>query len=317
MKKFVWIVLGILTVLSMGFAYSLGYPKLEIKNDVETTESDSPNFRNPGVRFTLIRTANAGTSEAFLFEGGSLFKKRTVAHSALLVEHPKGKFLFDTGLGTDISEQFALKPIHLKILMAYTDHNAAVDVLQKEGYDLKRIEKIFLSHMHWDHASGIKDFPWAKIITTKEEREAAFKSNTKHGYIQRQFDGDQILWENISFNEVPYESYSKSLDLFGDGSVVFVPMQGHGGGSIGLFVNLSKEKRYFFTGDISWSKEGFLIPAHKPRLSRRIADAHPEDLGKELSRVHKLISKKPEILVIPSHDSIAQESLAHFPNWNE
>ncbi|TGL96270.1 MBL fold metallo-hydrolase [Leptospira barantonii] len=315
--KYLWTSLGVSAVLSIGFVYLLGYPKLEIKNELEFTETNSANSRNPGVRFTMIRTANAGTSEAFLFEGGNLFKKRIVAHSALLVEHPKGKFLFDTGLGTDIREQFALKPIHLKILMAYTDHIPVVEVLQKARYDLKQIGKVYLSHMHWDHASGIKDFPWAKIITTKEEREAAIKSNTRHGYIQRQFDGDKILWENISFDDVPYESYSKSLDLYGDGSIVFVPMEGHGGGSVGLFVNLSKEKRYFFTGDISWSKEGFLIPAHKPRLSRRIADAHPEDLGKELNRVHKLVSKKPEIQLIPSHDSIAQESLAHFPNWNE
>lgn len=315
--KYLWITLGLLGVLSIGLVYSLGYPKLEIQNDVEVAESRPSNFRNPGVRFTLIRTANAGTSEAFLFEGGNLLKKRIVAHSALLVEHPKGKFLFDTGLGTDIREQFALKPIHLKILMAYTDHVPAIEVLQKAGYDPKQIGKVYLSHMHWDHASGIKDFPWAKIITTKEERDAAIKSDSRHGYIQRQFDGDRILWENISFDDVPYESYSKSLDLFGDGSIVFVPMEGHGGGSIGLFVNLSKEKRYFFTGDISWSKEGFLIPAHKPRLSRRIADAHPEELGKELSRVHKLVSNKPEIHLIPSHDSIAQESLSHFPNWNE
>ncbi|RHX94216.1 Zn-dependent hydrolase [Leptospira yasudae] len=319
--KYVWIVSGIAAVLLLGSVYALGYPKLEIQNNkelnVQGKEFRNTGFQNPGVRFTLLRTANAGTSEAFLFEGGNLFQKRIVAHSALLVEHPKGRFLFDTGLGTDIKEQFALKPLHLKILMAYTDHIAAVTILQKAGYDLSKIGKVFLSHMHWDHASGIKDFPWAKIVTTKEERKEAQTSNTRHGYIQRQFDGNSIQWEDIRFSETPYESYSQSLDLFGDGSVIFVPMEGHGGGSIGLFINLSREKRYFFTGDISWSKEGFQIPAHKPRLSRRIADRNPEQLGQELLRVHELVRKKPEIQIIPAHDSIAQSNLAQFPNWND
>ncbi|TGM58413.1 MBL fold metallo-hydrolase [Leptospira adleri] len=309
---------GIVGIIILSLLIALGNPKLEISYYTrEKRESrKSLAFRNPGVRFALLRTAIADTSEAFLFEGGNLFKKRVISHSALIVEHPSGKFLFDTGLGSDINEQFALKPIHLRVLMAYKDHRPAVDLLKKEGYDPKRIERIFLSHMHWDHASGIKDFPWAKVLTTQEERYAAFASNVRHGYIQRQFDGDLVQWENLVFKDAPYETYSKSLDLFQDGSIVFVPMEGHGGGSIGLFINLSEKKRYFFTGDISWSKEGFLIPAHKPRLSRRIADKDPDSLGKELARVHELILSKPEINVIPAHDSIAQEGLANFPNWN-
>lgn len=313
-----WIVLGIVGVIILLLFYALGYPKLKIDHSSweDGGKSGRSMLRDPGVRFTLLRTASADTSEAFLFEGGNLFKKSVISHSALLVEHPNGKFLFDTGLGSDIKEQFALKPIHLRILMAYKDHKPAIDLLRKEGYDPKQIERVFLSHMHWDHASGIKDFPWAKILTTEEERHAAFASNVRHGYIQRQFDGDKVQWENLVFKDAPYETYSKSLDLFQDGSIVFVPMSGHGGGSIGLFINLSDKKRYFFTGDISWSKEGFLIPAHKPRLSRRIADKDPDSLGKELARVHDLILKKPEINVIPAHDSIAQEGLASFPNWN-
>ncbi|PJZ52329.1 MBL fold metallo-hydrolase [Leptospira adleri] len=317
MKRY-WIVFGIVGIIILSLLIALGYPKLEISYypREERGSRKSLAFRNPGVRFALLKTAIADTSEAFLFEGGNLFKKRVISHSALLVEHPSGKFLFDTGLGSDINEQFALNPIHLRVLMAYKDHRPAVDLLKKEGYDPKRIERIFLSHMHWDHASGIKDFPWAKVLTTQEERYAAFASNVRHGYIQRQFDGDLVQWENLVFKDAPYETYSKSLDLFQDGSIVFVPMEGHGGGSIGLFINLSEKKRYFFTGDISWSKEGFLIPAHKPRLSRRIADKDPDSLGKELARVHELILSKPEINVIPAHDSIAQEGLANFPNWN-
>ncbi|RHX83825.1 MBL fold metallo-hydrolase [Leptospira stimsonii] len=319
MKRY-WFYFGAIGIILMWILFALGYPKLEIDDsfwDGQRNKNSIPvSFVNPGVRFSILRTASADTSEAFLYEGGNLFKKRIISHSALLVEHPQGKFLFDTGLGTDIKEQFALKPIHLRILMAYKDHIPAVELLKKEGYDPRQIEKVFLSHMHWDHASGVKDFPWAKVLTTEEERSGAFASDTRHGYIQRQFDGDQIRWENVKFQDAPYETYSRSLDLFQDGSIVFVPMAGHGGGSIGLFINLSPKQRYFFTGDISWSKEGFSLPAHKPRLSRRIADKDPETLGRELARVHDLIVHKPEIHVIPAHDSIAQEEIAKFPHWN-
>ena len=41
------------------------------------------------------------------------------------------------------------------------------------------------------------------------------------------------------------------MDLFDDGSVVFVPLPGHTGGSNGMFVNLRSGKRFFFMGDLT------------------------------------------------------------------
>ena len=43
--------------------------------------------------------------------------------------------------------------------------------------------------------------------------------------------------------------FSASLDWFGDGSVVFVPLSGHTPGSLGTFINRTPGERLFHVGD--------------------------------------------------------------------
>ncbi len=49
--------------------------------------------------------------------------------------------------------------------------------------------------------------------------------------------------------------FDESLDLFGDGRLVLVPLPGHTPGSVGLFVTLDSGRRLFFSGDTSWRLE--------------------------------------------------------------
>ncbi len=58
------------------------------------------------VTFSVFRTGRARTQEAFVYSGGSLFRKCDLSHIAIWVKHPDGDFLFDTGLGDSIDVQF-------------------------------------------------------------------------------------------------------------------------------------------------------------------------------------------------------------------
>ena len=66
-----------------------------------------------------------------------------------------------------------------------------------------------------------------------------------------------IRWVPFQFAAQPFMGFEYSHDLFGDGSLVLVPMQGHTPGSVGLFLTLDDGRRFFFTGDTSWRLEGF------------------------------------------------------------
>ena len=50
-------------------------------------------------------------SAAFGYRGGSFSDKREFAMSAVLVKHPKGDLLIDSGFGSNIDAQFAQMPL--------------------------------------------------------------------------------------------------------------------------------------------------------------------------------------------------------------
>ncbi|TGL44204.1 MBL fold metallo-hydrolase [Leptospira perdikensis] len=294
--------------------YFLGYPNESIPSvTLESKETTSlipkPKGKSPLV-FSILKTGEAKTLEAFVIEGGSVLKVVTVAHSGFYIQHPKGNFLFDTGLGIKIKEQFQMFPFYLKLLMEYQLIQTAKEQLELNGVNPSSIQDVFFSHLHWDHASGLKDFPSAKIHSLPEELN---HPKIESGYIVSQFDGDSVNWKHLQFQDKPYASYAKSLDWYGDGTAVFVPMKGHSEGSVGLFLHTENGQTYFLTGDVVWRREGFLEKKHKPRGARWIVDFDTAGLGEEISRVHNLLLKNPELQIIPAHDHDVQSPLGFYP----
>lgn len=270
------------------------------------------------VRFSLFVTGFAHTQEAFTVRGGNLFKKKRVVHTAIWVQHPNGNFLFDTGLGDSIDTQFrAMRGIERQ-LFKYTRLASVHQQLQKQGITPDTIQHIILSHLHWDHASGIKDFPNATTHTTREEHEFARSVQAKApAFFPSQYDGDAVRWQYLHFEPRPYRSFAEHCDYFGDGSVIFVKLNGHTTGSIGMFVTLDNGQCYFFTGDATWSVKGFQHPAHKHRLSSNYVDWSRPQLTQTLVQVYRLWLADPALIIVPAHDWDTQKNLRQFPAFNQ
>ena len=272
--------------------------------------------RLPDVSFSIIKTAESKTLEAFFYSGGSWTTARVGAHSAILVRHPLGAFLFDTGLGNNVDEQFQENmPFWLKPFMAYQKFGSA-QVLLAEEVKKNPIRTIILSHLHWDHASGINDFPDAEVWTTRQEYDWAMGPGAPEGrYIQSQFSGKEVKWRFIQFEQVPYENFEQSLDVFRDGSVVLVPLPGHAPGAIGMFVNLRSGKRLFAAGDTTWTLEGFQLPAHKFWISSLLVDHDKRETEQAILKVRRLMQEYPQMLIVPTHDEKAQGNIGFFPRF--
>src|SRR5205814_6513583 len=67
--------------------------------------------------------------------------------------------------------------------------------------------------------------------------------------------GYVIAAPTLRFEPTPYETFDESTDLYGDGSVVVVPLRGHTPGSVGIFLNLSPT--LFYVGDAVDEERGF------------------------------------------------------------
>lgn len=270
----------------------------------------------PELSLALIHTGDQISLDAFAYQGGSWTRSRVFVHSAVLVRHPRGDLLFDTGLGREVDGQVeADMPAYIRPVMKYTAREPAVVQLQNHGVDPAGIARIYISHLHWDHASGIEDFPQARIFTAREEQEAARDPAQADVYLASQFDADTVRWEAVEFIENPYMGYERSHDVFGDGSVVMVPMFGHTAGSMGMFVNLPDGRRFLFSGDTTWALEGFTRPAGKFYVASRLVDYDPGATRREIARVHRLMKYFPKLIVVPAHDFEVQQRLGFFPAY--
>lgn len=270
----------------------------------------------PDVSLSIIKTAESKTLESLIYSGGSWITLHVVAHTAILINHPQGSILFDTGLGNNVDEQFKdSMPFWLKPLMRYKKMGTAQNQLA-EYSKINPIKMVILSHLHWDHASGIKDFPEAEIFTTRKEYDWAMDSKAPEGpYIRSQYSGKDIKWQYIQFNNIKYENFNQSLDLFHDGSVVLVPLPGHSLDGIGMFVNLKSGKRIFATGDTTWSLEGFQIPAHKFWFSSLLVDYDKQETELSIIKVHKLMQEYPSMMIVPAHDDKVQQAIGFYPKF--
>ncbi|WP_412463270.1 MBL fold metallo-hydrolase [Halobacteriovorax sp. RT-2-6] len=260
-------------------------------------------------RFSIIQTGTAKTLEALIYEEGSLFKTMMVNHAGFLIEN-KGKYiLFETGLGDDVHDQFALDMSWwAKPIFAY--HK--LDSIKDQIKDHYKIENIILSHAHWDHASGLIDYPEITTLVSEEEMHEVIHP-TPNRTFPSQFKN--IKTKAFKWKEEEYLSFHKYYDVFGDRNVIIVPLFGHTHGSLGIILNNAKDgKKYFFVGDAIWTTRQLSPLQNKPYLSSKLVDTDKAMARKKIEIV-KLMQQKGYIIV-PTHDFYVHESLGYYPKWN-
>ena len=279
-----------------------------------TTAGAAPETPVP-LRFSLVKTASSHTVEGLTFDGGDMFRAVEVNHVAVVVEHPRGTFLFDTGLGREVDRQFHQEmPFWAKPLLAYGPVRPVRDQLEAAG--VAPIAGIFLSHAHWDHASALVDFPESEVWVQQAEQEF-IRTAEPPVVLPSQVRSPAIRWKRFAFADRPFAGYDRSLDLFDDGSMVLVPMAGHTPGSVGLFLTVASGRQYFFVGDTVWQREAARRATHKPWLPRRLVDHDHAGLEAALRQLQALMTARPDLVVVPAHDAAVHDALGYFPQWVE
>ncbi|GGX47144.1 MBL fold metallo-hydrolase [Saccharospirillum salsuginis] len=271
-----------------------------------------------GLRISLIKTAqSSGAAEALVVKGGRLFTERHLIHAALLVEHPDGRFLYDTGLGRTTNDAFADNRWWHRSLLDYEQLNPAVDQLREAGYTRDDIDFIIPSHLHWDHVGGPPDFPQTPVWAPQQALTEA-----EHGH-RPAFLVEQINaagdWTTLELTGPAYRGFGPSLDLFGDGRLILVDLSGHAHGQVGLFIHLDSGRDLFFIGDTSWTLRGVEQAQPRPKLVQWLAgvDADREQNLSVLQRIHRLSRDQPDLDIIPAHDEFVADTLARFPQFED
>lgn len=204
-----------------------------------------------GLRFSLVKTAQSESSD-FLLRRGGWQQPQPVQHVAVLIEHRGSRLLFGTGLGRQIDAQLdAELPWRIK---RYGPVRPVRDQLDGDGL---KVDRIVLGCVRWEHASGLADFPEVPVLASAQSL-SYLKAATPPAVLPSQFR-HPVRWQSLQFQARPYLGYAQSLDLYGDGQLVLVPLAGHG--AVGLFLTLADGRRFFFRGDrLEHESEG--VPGH-------------------------------------------------------
>jgi N-acyl homoserine lactone hydrolase len=165
-----------------------------------------------------------------------------------------------------------------------------------------------ISHLHWDHVSGVPDIPGVPLRINRVEYIAAQSGLLDmHNGLTRDLMGKNPV-ELFDCTGPAYEGFRSSYDLFGDGSIILVPLPGHTAGNVGMFINRSNGSRVFLLGDAVWVSENYIRPAtmHPFIWSRVTSD--DATARQTLIDLHHFYLQHPEVPMIAMHDARLQNA---------
>lgn len=186
--------------------------------------------------------------------------------SAYLIEHPKGKFLVDTGWARDVSPNGEFdKKAQIKSLgsvLLYEVNQGKIGLgqcideqLLEIGIKDSDIDAVLITHLDCDHANGLKQVKGAKkFMVSADEVKFANKVTNKVRYYKG-------WWEGIDLTEFEWNDtqgpVGKSYDLLGDGSIELINIPGHADGLYAVKIRNEEGKFVLLFSDGGYARKSW------------------------------------------------------------
>lgn len=215
-----------------------------------------------------------------------------------LVEHPSaGPFLIDVGYDPSISSDptrtlgFFFGKVAMKHRLA--ERGVQEEVIAR-GVDPSEVSRVVMTHLHNDHASGSAQWPQATFVVDRAERAAA---DGPGPYVKSHLATIE-RWQEIDHagpEAEAFESFGRTIDLFGDGDVRLVASPGHSLGHQSVLLRL-RDRYALICGDAAMST----LELREPVIDGVVVDQDSYVRSGEEARA--FMRAHPDTLAIPSHD---------------
>jgi N-acyl homoserine lactone hydrolase len=251
-------------------------------------------FERAGGRSEALKTIGVGTPRARYW---------SVPCPAFLVHHPAaGAVLVDTGLHPSVAAKPAANLGRLVTSLGRPRLRPGEDVpaqLRARGLEPRDVEVVVMTHLHFDHTSGMSEFPGSTFVVSAGEWAAATSDprpifrGYRPAHYDYVFDYRTVAYEGPRIDS--YSSFGLTFDLFGDGSIRLASTPGHTPGHQSVICRL-RDRDFVIAGDAIYTI-GQLDAAPEPprpvdhRLWRRSLQ--------ELRLFHR---QYPQAVIVPGHD---------------
>jgi N-acyl homoserine lactone hydrolase len=215
-----------------------------------------------------------------------------------IIEHPEGVFAIDTGLTVQVNPTDRLTRFIGPLPVIKRDEEIDVQ-LQRCGIKIVDIQRVVLTHLDWDHASGVRHFPNAEIFVYQDEYKYATsfigKKRMKPEIWPSWFDPTLYV-----LDDDPYGPFMSSKPLTESGDVRLVPLPGHTPGQVGLVIE-TEEKKLFFPADHITRQDWFEEAISTDSLYRMGYAFFPKAALETSHKIIRFVKENPVVL-LPSHD---------------
>ena len=262
-----------------------------------------------------------------LMDGQSAGLRGRLACHCMLVETATDLVLVDTGFGTrDVLQPRPRLSAFFLALVApeFRDELTAIRQIERLGFDPRDVRHILLTHLDFDHAGGLDDFPDATVHLMKEEREAARNRRTwmdRQRYRPLQWANHAQWLEHSTSTGEPWFGFEAVRQLPGvPPEILLIPLRGHTLGHAGVAIDtgdqwlLQAGDAYFYHAEMDVER-----PHCTPGL-RFYQWMLEKDRTARLTNQERLRQLKRDngraVRVVSSHDVRQFESVAHRPLGN-
>ncbi len=250
--------------------------------------------------------------------GGRLMSERkcrplrgALACHCLLIEAGQGLVLVDTGLGLLDMGNRRIEPFfRFQCKPLVTPEQTAVRQIQRLGFSPKDVRHIVMTHLDFDHAGGLDDFPGAQVHVHVDEVEAASarKGLIARGRYRPQQWGSFDRWSLYREGGEPWFGFS-AVRSVGIPEILLIPLVGHTWGHCGVAVEEPGGGWLLHAGDAYFDRREMDVQNPRCRPGLRYYQLQMEvDRRQRLQnqrRLRELIrTHGDQVRVICSHDPV-------------
>ena len=161
-----------------------------------------------------------------------------VAH-CLLLETADGLVLVDTGFGTgDLASPRRIGPARFLLNPAFDPAGTAIAQVRALGHDPADVRHVLVTHLDFDHAGGLGDFPGAEVHVHATELEIARRrpADVRLRYRPAQWAHHPRWVEHAAEGESWFGFEQVRVIDAGDTQIAMIPLHGHTAGHSGYAI---------------------------------------------------------------------------------
>ncbi|WP_406815913.1 MBL fold metallo-hydrolase [Mycobacterium sp. M23085] len=226
--------------------------------------------------------------------------------TSFLVTHPEAAFIVDPAVCVDVEKRAITQlPAVLRVAVRPPADTIPTRTALHRLPDAPRLDFALPTHAHWDHVSGLLDWPELPVHLHRREHDwIGTGSIAPVGGVRDSLRGRPV--NQYDLDGPPVLTFTASHDLFGDNSVILVDLAGHTPGSVGVLIN-TERGWILIAGDAAWHHLQIDKIRQKSSYPGNLVDEDRVETFKTLQRLHLA---RYAVTIIPTHDHQAALRLA-------